>query len=366
MGKFSVRYLVSKPQKGGHVLYYWEPKKRDRELGGFRSRALGSNLEKAIERASAFNAELDAWRKGLVKESAPERESVAWLINEYRKDHTFLRLAPRTRSDYEKQFDRIKLAFKEKRPGDLSARAVTRAHAKQVYHGLTHSLRQAQYFTQVARIVFGFGKDIGVLEENPFTNLKVRTPKPRDQIWTPEEIEAFTIKAIEMNRASIARAVCLGANTGQREQDILAMSWNQYDGKYIQLKQKKTGVELTVPCLSWLREALNKATRKSTLMVINDNTGAPYSGDYFRQLVRSIADASSIRKDLTFMDLRRTAVVRLAEAGCTTPEIASITGHSIEDCQRIIDTYLPKTKKLAENAILKLENKSKSWKKGKR
>jgi hypothetical protein len=61
--------------------------------------------------------------------------------------------------------------------------------------------------------------------------------------------------------------------------------------------------------------------------------------------------------DRRFQDLRRTAVVRLAEAGCTVPEIASISGHDIDYCQRIIDTYLPRTRKLAAAAIEKLEGK---------
>lgn len=41
-------------------------------------------------------------------------------------------------------------------------------------------------------------------------------------------------------------------------------------------------------------------------------------------------------------DLRRTGIVCLAEAGATTPQIASISGHGIDYCQRIIDIYLPR------------------------
>jgi len=39
--------------------------------------------------------------------------------------------------------------------------------------------------------------------------------------------------------------------------------------------------------------------------------------------------------------------VRLAEAGATTPQIASISGHGIDYCQRIIDTYLPRRTEVA-------------------
>jgi hypothetical protein len=50
-------------------------------------------------------------------------------------------------------------------------------------------------------------------------------------------------------------------------------------------------------------------------------------------------------------DLRRTGIVRLAEAGATTPQIAALSGHSIDYCQRIIDTYLPRRTEVALGGI---------------
>jgi len=58
--------------------------------------------------------------------------------------------------------------------------------------------------------------------------------------------------------------------------------------------------------------------------------------------------------DLTFHDLRGTAVTRLAEA-VMEAEIASITGHSIKSVGAILDRYLARTKGLALSAIEKLE-----------
>ena len=48
-------------------------------------------------------------------------------------------------------------------------------------------------------------------------------------------------------------------------------------------------------------------------------------------------------------------LVRLAEAGCTTPEIAAISGHSIERTERILEVYLPRTRAMASAAIAKLD-----------
>ena len=51
---------------------------------------------------------------------------------------------------------------------------------------------------------------------------------------------------------------------------------------------------------------------------------------------------------------------RLAEAGCTAPEIAAITGHSLAMVNEILETYLVRTEKTAKNAILKLEKVGKN------
>ena len=51
-----------------------------------------------------------------------------------------------------------------------------------------------------------------------------------------------------------------------------------------------------------------------------------------------------------------TAVTVLAEAGCTVPEIASFTGHSLKHVASILEKYLPATKGQALNAAAKLAN----------
>jgi hypothetical protein len=55
------------------------------------------------------------------------------------------------------------------------------------------------------------------------------------------------------------------------------------------------------------------------------------------------------------MTLRGTAVTRLALAGCTVPQIAAITGHTLKDVEAILDAhYLGGVVELAEAAIVKL------------
>lgn len=56
---------------------------------------------------------------------------------------------------------------------------------------------------------------------------------------------------------------------------------------------------------------------------------------------------------LVLRQLRHSCIVQLARAGCTVPEIASITGHSIASVGRILSVYLPRDSTVARNAQMK-------------
>jgi hypothetical protein len=61
-----------------------------------------------------------------------------------------------------------------------------------------------------------------------------------------------------------------------------------------------------------------------------------------------------------FANTTRNPVVRLALAEATVPQIATFTGHSLKDVEAILDArYLGRDVKLAEAAVLKLENRTK-------
>jgi integrase len=84
----------------------------------------------------------------------------------------------------------------------------------------------------------------------------------------------------------------------------------------------------------------------------------PWTEDGFRSSWRKACVAIGI-VGLTFNDLRGTAVTRLALAGSTEAEIATITGHSLRDVRSILDAhYLHRDPALGESAIRKLERRT--------
>lgn len=149
----------------------------------------------------------------------------------------------------------------------------------------------------------------------------------------------------------------LALDTGQRQGDLLVLPWSAYDGAFIHLTQRKTGQPVEILVTDDLKSVLANTPRVSPIILTNGR-GRPWKEHGFSSMWRRTAKAAAIA-GLTFNDLRGTAVTRLAEAGCTVPEIAAITGHSFRSVHDIIERYLPRTRGLAVSAIAKLQKAKK-------
>src|SRR5262249_3448229 len=145
--------------------------------------------------------------------------------------------------------------------------------------------------------------------------------------------------------------------TGQRQGDLLRLSWGNYDGTHIRLRQNKGRKRVTIPVGLPLKTALDatKTAGRSSTTILTNTRGQPWTEDGFRASWSKAFERSGVEPDLPFHDLRGTAVTRLALAGCTVPQIAAITGHSLKDVAEILEAhYLGGAIDLAEAAITKL------------
>lgn len=198
--------------------------------------------------------------------------------------------------------------------------------------------------------------------------LKLPGTEGRDQVWPDETVITFCSTAIAMNRRSVALAVRMASDLGQREGDILAMHRGQRRGMAMLIRPEKTRRRVKkavqVPILPELAHMLDESPKGATVYVLSEETGQPYKADNFRHVFAEIRAAAGIDEiarqygiegGLLFMDLRRTAVVHLARAGCSVPEIAAITGHSVSRTVSILEVYLPRDSEMAAAAIAKLD-----------
>ncbi len=83
-----------------------------------------------------------------------------------------------------------------------------------------------------------------------------------------------------------------------------------------------------MPAGTPLRALLDATDRRGPLILTN-TLGRPWTSDGFRTSWAKACDRAGV-SGLTFHDLRGTAVVRLAIAGATVPQIAAVTGPLVE------------------------------------
>ncbi|CAN5675797.1 site-specific integrase [soil metagenome] len=265
----------------------------------------------------------------------PDRNTVANLIWRYKQSPEHAKLRPRTRSDYANQLDKIQAKF-----GTLSLRAMgDRQVAEHLYEwrdSMAASPRRADYAVQVLKLLLSWGMKRGLIEQNRALGIaRLHQSDRRESTWTPEHLAAFREVAAEPLR----RALMLAVETGQRQGDLLALTWSAVGPSVISLKQSKTGARVAVPISPELREALAGLERSPDGYVLTTTAGNPWDskGNGFRSAWRDACRTAGI-SGVTFHDLRGTFVTRKLASGWSTQEVAMCTGHSLRDLA-MLDTY---------------------------
>lgn len=382
------RYLVARMFKKG-VSYYWMPPKKTLEQFDMLSRRLAESdglLETAIREAEALNRQLDAKRNGDVAAlPAPKPEKIRgtlpWLYEQFQASTKYTQRAPGTQKFYDENFNHVR-AWSEL-AGHPPVKGIPRDACFRFYELLCTPgdaddeppmMTRAKNVMTTLRRVLTHGVDIGEIPFNPASKLELVTPEPRDEIWTDSQVQQFIDAALKAGRPSMALAVRITADLGLRRGDMVRLQQSAYANGMFTLRPQKTrrradgntGKWIQFRALQWTRDAMAAWAPQSdgrlvhANIIVSEKTRQPYNVDTFTKDFREIADsvvpALVCGNDkLLFMDLRRTAVVNLARAGCTVPEIAAITGHSKKTIYTLLETYLPTDAVVAENAITKLE-----------
>lgn len=212
--------------------------------------------------------------------------------------------------------------------------------------------READNRLGVVSAMLTWGKANGHVNANHLAGFKRLYHNDRSEIiWLPEHVGVLMASAsVEMQRALI-----LALHTGQRQGDLLRLSWGNYDGEYIVIRQGKTGRRVEIPCTKALKAMLDGMDRTSTVM-LTTATGRPWTGKNFRKQWLAACRKAKVPAEQHFHDIRGTAITLFAEAGATVPQIASITGHSLKEVGSILEKYLARTSTLAGEAIVLFEN----------
>jgi integrase len=354
-----------------------------------RKAATGEVAERVFyDRATGarIGSSREGWTKeaalGVLREAARDAPAAAlrpgsfgWLAASYLASPRFAKKAERTRAEYRDMIDRLRGAWEER---DLSS--FRRADVAAWLRDRAAAPWRANAEVRVLRLMWQWARrELDLEVANPAEAPELHSTPPRTAIWGGEAIDAFLDAAADDaagDRLRIAFALLLF--TIQRLGDVLAMTRAQVsdrDGRlWITLRQQKTGELVTIPCHRRLEVELRRVEGGAFLLVPSP-TGRPWSRRNFSRAWDRAVDRANHRIARTTLrawgglpppsepkaraaakvalrkrllvglqrrDLRRTGMVQLALAGATIPQIAALSGHSIDDTARIIETYIPR------------------------
>lgn len=262
------------------------------------------------------------------------------LISKYYAGPEFAALAPSSKSSYRTYGEVLRQAF-----GRFKVSDIKRRHVLALRDRLSDKPSACNLTMKIAKLVFEYGIDREWIEANPA--MKLKQLKTGEHLpWTDDEVERF----IEGAEPELAFAVLLALFTGQRISDVVRMSWTDIEDGGINVRQQKTGTQLWIPMHPELAEALPLIPKRG-VTILTEPDGRSWTPGRLRERLRKTLPALKIYK--VFHGLRKTAAVRLAEAGCSEEEIKSITGHQ---SSQVLAHYTKSAsqKRRARSAIAKL------------
>ena len=283
------------------------------------------------ERLAAVGEEAEMYRKlaGLMIPQDPGKLTLLRDCFDRYEREVVPTLAKRTQGDYHRHLQVLRKEFGDRRPDDVEPRDIGRF--LDVPKGKIHRNRMVAVLSAV------YSKMIGrwyVAERNPCLNVERNEAHKRTRYVT--DAEYLAVYKIMPMRVQIAMDLAL--ITGQRQGDLLSLTWEQVHDKGIDFKQGKTGKKITIPFVEPteadptpydpLKVVLARAKamlpqvpnvyvirtmpRKKLDLDGRPKGGAPYTSEGFRAIwqrgMRIALKRELIKERFTFHDLRAKAV----------------------------------------------------------
>ena len=266
--------------------------------------------------SEAFWAEYARVQKGIPP--IPKGKTFTALIASYKRSDRFARLAPRTKSDYDKV-----MGFLQDQIGPLDPSRMQRKDIIRLQSENADAVRFANYCVQVIRILMEHAIDIGWREQNPAKGIRLikADTEPRKP-WPDDLIAKYRQTAT--GRALLVFELCIG--TGQRIGDVLKMKWGDIEGDGINVRQNKTGATLWIPFTPRLRTALDAAEKRSVFILTNLRATGPWSYRGASQAIRKVRVKIGA-ENYDIHALRHTTTSELAALGLGDEFIMAVTGH---------------------------------------
>ena len=261
------------------------------------------------------------------------------VINFYRNSDVYRRLSSSSQKDYESHLQATVLTQVEgKTLGGYRCKNLKVRHITQAYEQwLSVGTRTANYRRSVLSAAWKHAMRHDVFIHNPIALVQTVTEKSRRVHWSREQVSIFLDTAYSDFRwRSIGLIVHMAYDWGQRVGDIRLLTWDSLDLNEcrIDMTQNKRNAEVHLPISQGLCAMLRQQKeefgfQEYVVPRVKPRAGAytPYDKEEISLHINKILEEANLPKELTAMDLRRTAVTEMMEGGVDLAGIMQVTGH---------------------------------------
>ena len=290
------------------------------------------------------------------------RAKVGQLVEFYLNSNHFARLTGTTQKQYETHLGyALATRVDGKRLEDYQASSLKAQHTNQAYQQwLQVGIRTANYRKAALSTAWKYCMRFDIIDNDPIRLIKTETDQPRKVKWTRDQVTQFLSTAYSDFRwRSIGLIVHMSYECAQRVGDMRVLTWDKVDldAQRIDLTQSKRGADVHLPIPEALTAMLQQQKEDFGFQpyVVPKTTpvaGAyvPYPVDQIDDAINEVKDAAGLPKNITAMDLRRTAITEMVEGGADLAQIMQVSGHRSPDSVR---PYMVNTFSGAKTALAK-------------
>lgn len=261
------------------------------------------------------------------------------IISFYLVSDDFKRLSSSSQIDYENALKAVCETPVEGKPlGSYRCKTLKVRHVTQAYSTwLQTGVRTANYRKSCLSIAWKHAMRYDVMINDPVNLIRTVSSPPRRVYWTREQIATFLDCAYsEFKWRNMGLIVHMAYDWAQRVGDMRLLKWNalDLDACRMNLRQSKRNADIHLPIAKGLCQMLRQQKDDFGFQkyvapkpFVFEQAYRPYAKDEISTVINEILEEANLPRELTAMDLRRTAVTEMMEAGVTEGNIMQVTGH---------------------------------------
>lgn len=241
------------------------------------------------------------------------------LIVSYYQSADWLQLKPITQATYRNLIERLRAQHGDNMVAQLEAR-----HVRMIVAKKADTPASGNALLKMLRILMRHAIEMGWCKDDPTQYVrKLKNKTDGHESWSESDITQFRSHWPIGSTARLALELLL--YTGQRSADVRIMGWQHIRNNKIDIRQSKTGAHLLLPVHPSLSEVLGHVPAGQMTFLLTGQ-GKTFSAGGFGNYFRDCRRAAGLPEGLSAHGLRKAAARRLAEAGCSLPEIMAVGG----------------------------------------